>query len=140
MKAYPFSDTNLNIKNETSIIEVDAAQFHLTILKAYVKLVSCAANSYGLCASTEANPELIMNKYLPNDQYWIGGTCVSCPTGWAAQNGRCFRLFDGPLDQPGAQFDCQAKNSTLANVNSQAKKDLIKSLIQSGVAFVLTFL
>ena len=102
-----------------------------------MKLVSCSANSYGLCASTEANPELNMNKYLPNDQYWIGGTCVSCKAGWTALNGRCFKLFDGPLDQPAAQIDCQAQNSTLANVNSQSINDLIKSLIRSGVAFVL---
>jgi hypothetical protein len=101
-----------------------------------MKLVSCAATPFGLCASTEADPGTNMNKYLPNDQYWVGGTCVSCPVGWFALNGRCYQYFAGPLSQSAAQSDCVTKNSSLAIANNQDKYNLIKALIPSGAAYV----
>ena len=138
----PFSDANVSIRKTGSTTTVDAAQFYLTFGNAFMKLVSCVSTPFGLCASKEAQPSQSVNKYLPNDQFWIDNTCTSCPAGWTSLNGRCYRYFAGPLTQSAAQSDCQAKNSTLATLNTQAKFDLVKSLVtaaplNSFVCFIL---
>ena len=102
-----------------------------------MKLVSCASANFGICASTEDDPSSVIAKYLPNDQYWIGGTCVSCPAGWTALNGRCYQRFGGVLAYNASQADCQSKNSALAILNTQAKFDLAKSLANGGELMVI---
>lgn len=105
-----------------------------------MKLISCGSSLYGLCASTEANPSNSIGKYLSNDLYWVGGTCVSCPNGWSSLNGRCFKMFNGPLSQADAQNDCKSKNSTLANANTNDKYSLVKSLTDTSASYVNIFL
>lgn len=63
-----------------------------------------------------------------------------CPQGWSGLNGRCFRLFNGPLTQTDAQNDCVAKNSTLANSNTEEKLKLFQTLVSNGKAFVSNFI
>ena len=64
--------------------------------------------------------------------FWIGGACVPCPSGWYSLNGRCFKWFNGPLNQADAQIDCSRKNSTLVNANTKEKYNLVKSLATSN--------
>lgn len=130
--ALPFTDFNLNVVNKSGTIKVDASQFYLSFGNAFMKLTSCVSTPYGLCASTEFNPSASINKYLPNDQYWIGGACVSCPTGWTALNGRCFQRFATSLAYDAAQSSCKAQNASLAVLNTDAKFNLAKSLLPTG--------
>lgn len=130
----PFADANVNIKSNAGTIAVDAAQFYLTFGNAFMKLVSCAATPFGMCAGTEADPSAILNKYLPNDQYWIGGSCASCPAGWTALNGRCYQRFSFSGAYDASQSNCQSKNASLAVLNTDAKFNLAKSLIPSGAS------
>ena len=101
-----------------------------------MKLTSCSASSYGLCASTEADPSTVLGKYLPNDLFLVGDSCITCPSGWSALNGKCFKFFNGPLTQANAQNDCRSKNATLANANTNDKFNLIKSLIGTSSPYV----
>ena len=135
----PFSDANVSIKKSGGTTTVDAAQFYLTFGNAFMKLVSCASTPFGLCASKEADPSQNVNKYLPNEQFWIDNTCSSCPAGWASLDGRCFKYFAGPLVKSAAQSDCQSKNATLATLNTRAKFDLVKPLVTGTSAFVIFF-
>jgi hypothetical protein len=138
-KTLPFSDANVSIKKSKSTTTVDAAQFYLTFGNAFMKLVSCVSTPFGLCASKEADPSKNVKNYLPNEQFWIDNTCSGCPAGWTALNGRCYKYFAGPLAQSAAQSDCQAKNATLATLNTQAKFDLVKPLVTGTSAFVNIF-
>ena len=134
----PFNDANVNIKNSLGTIEVDAVPFYLTFFNAVLKLVSCATKPYGLCAGREVDPSLNMKNYLPNDQLWIGGTCVSCPAGWTELNGRCFQRFNSSLAYDAAQSACNAKNASLAILNSIAKFNLVKSMIPNGMVGIVS--
>ena len=101
-----------------------------------MKLTSCSASSYGLCASTEADPSTVLGKYLPNDLFLVGDSCITCPSGWSALNGKCFKFFNGPLTQANAQNDCRSKNATLANAITNDIFNLIKSLIGTSSPYV----
>ena len=101
----------------------------MTFDDSFVKIQSCGSTTYGLCAGTEADPSSNMNKYLTNDLFWVGGTCVSCPSGWTQLNGNCFQAFTDKLAYDGAKASCEAKNASLANLNTEAKFNLVKSII-----------
>ena len=64
----------------------------------------------------------------------------TCHTGWSLLNGRCFKLFDGPLAKKDAEKDCQAKNSKLANANSEEKFNFLQTLVSDKSAFVRNFI
>ena len=139
--ALPYSDTNVSIADSAGTITIDATQFFISFGNAFLKLVSCAPANFGVCASTESDPSSALAKYLPNDQYWIDGTVVSCPTGWTALNGRCYQRFGGVLAYDASQADCQSKNASLAILNTQAKFDSAKTLVNGGEIMVrLSFL
>lgn len=135
----PFSDSNINAKLNAQTLEIDANQFYLTFGNAFLKLVSCGSTVYGLCASTEADPYSMISNYSPIDQFWDGNVCLNCPADWSPFNGRCFRKFDSQLAQKNAENDCIARNSTLANANSDEKFNFIQSLVPTGSAFVIFF-
>ncbi len=136
MVTLPFTDSNLNLQNKAGTIIVDATQFYLSFGNAFIKLISCGLSDYGLCASTETDPESVITKYSPNDQFLMGDAFVSCPSGWSGLNGRCFKYFDGPLSQANAELDCKTRNATLANANSNEKFSLLQSIVSTDGAFV----
>ena len=140
-KALPFTDANISVTNNAGTLAVDAAQFYLTFGNAFLKLVSCATSAFGICNSTEANPSLVMNKYLPNDLFWVGGKCVSCLNGWNGLNGRCYQRFDSAsINYEQAQAECKAKNASLAILSTLNKFALAKSMVLAGSGAIVKFL
>ena len=127
----PYSDSNLDIKNESGTIVVDAVKFFLTFGNGFMKLVSCDTTTCGLCNDNSTNPEQVISKYLPNDQFMIDQTCVSCPTDWTPLNGRCYKGFSSSLSYNNSLADCKSKNASLAILNTNAKFNLVKSLLPS---------
>lgn len=133
----PFGDANVNITINNGKVFVDAIEFYLIFGNSSLKLTSCASTLFGVCAGTEADPASNINKYLPNDQYWIGGGCVSCPAGWSGLNGKCFQRFGSNFTYGAAQVDCQSKNASLAMLNTNAKFNLVKSLIPYNSSLIV---
>ena len=133
MVTLPFTDAKIIITMTSGIIAVDATQFYLTFGSGFMKLVSCSTISYGMCSGTEPDPSSIINNYLSSDQYWINNLCVSCPDGWRGLNGKCFRKFqsvNATIDYAASLAGCQSNNSSLAILNTEAKYNLVLSMIE----------
>ena len=74
---FPYSDVNLKINKTVDFTEIKATQFYLIFGNAYLKLISCTSTQFGICTGIEDDSSLVLNKYLPNDQFWIDGKCIS---------------------------------------------------------------
>ena len=112
---------------------VYTAQFNLEYDQGVFNLVSCESKQCSLCSNNETKPTI--SKYL-NNQYMLDNTCLACPDGWYFSSGRCFKVFDDSLKYDQAQSSCQSMNAYLAILNTNAKFDFVKSLIQDYSYFV----
>ena len=143
MVTLPFTDAKIIITMTGGIIAVDASQFYLTFGSGFMKLFSCSTLSYGMCSGTEPDPSSIINNYLSSDQYWINNLCVSCPDGWTGLNGKCFRKFqsvNATIDYAASLAGCQSNNSSLAILNTEAKYNLVLSMIEDKHAAYVTII
>ena len=94
-----------------------------------MKLVSCDTTTCGLCNDNSTDTEQVIRKYLPNDQFIVNQTCVSCPSDWSPLKGRCFKGFSSSFNYNNSLADCKSKNASLAILNTDDKFNLVKSLL-----------